>query len=143
VVESARRTKLIGTIALVALLVGAVGAVWLRTPKAPQHASPGAPALSAAEPAPTAEELEELRLITGAEAALRGGDTDRVFSLLYEHATRFPKGKLTATREMMHIRTLCKAGKAADAREEAATFAANNPGSALLEDLKGTCANQL
>lgn len=77
----------------------------------------------------------------GAEAALASGDSERAFSLLYEHATKFPKGELAALRQVVHIQTLCRVGKAAEAHQEAAAFRAQNSGSPLATRLQGSCAS--
>ena len=87
-----RRVKVVGTV----LLASALGAgLWgLRTSQQPP-----------AQPSPTANvsNPEELQLMNGAEAALASGDSERAFSLLYEHATKFPKGQLAALRQVVHI----------------------------------------
>ena len=89
-------------------------------------------------PIPNEATLEqELKLVHGAQTALKAGDTSRAFSLLYEHATRFPKGKLTQQRQVTHVVALCLAGKANDARDELAEFLLKNPGSPLAEQAQG------
>ena len=90
--------------------------------------------------APTGTALdEEAQLMSGAEQALAAGDTDRAFSLLYEQATKYRKGRLADQRELTHMRTLCRAGKPTEARDEAASFLAQHPGSALTPDVKLVC----
>lgn len=79
--------------------------------------------------------------MNGAEAALNRADTDRAFSLLYEHATKFPNGRLTALRQVVHIEALCRVGKAAEAREEAVRFLAQDPHSPLAARVRGACAS--
>ena len=90
--------------------------------------------------APTGTTLdEEAQLMNGAEQALAAGDTDRAFSLLYEQATKFRKGRLADQRDLTHMRTLCRAGKPTEARDEAKTFLAQHPDSAWAADVKLVC----
>ena len=96
-----------------------------------------------APPAPAASATpheEEQRLFRAAQAALAAGDTDAAFSLLYEQATKFPKGALAPAREVAHATALCRAGKQADARAEAAAFVAAHPDSPLSKDARSICA---
>ena len=96
-----------------------------------------------AAPAPAANSEpheEEQKLFRAAQAALAAGDTDSAFSLLYEQATKFPKGALAPAREVAHAQALCRAGKHADARAEAAAFVAAHPDSPLSKDARSICA---
>ena len=77
--------------------------------------------------------------MAGAERALAAGDTDRAFSLLYEQATKFPHGRLAARRDLTHVRTLCRAGKVADARDEAASFSAHHADPTLQALARAAC----
>lgn len=117
----------------VGLSVVAAVAAWLIWRRPPSVAT----VPSAAAPDPVL--AEEAQLMSGAQRALAAGDTDQAFSLLYEQATKFPKGKLAQQRELTHIRTLCRAGKAADAREEAAQFLAQHGDSRLATEVKTIC----
>jgi hypothetical protein len=84
---------------------------------------------------------EELKLVHGSQAALEAKDTSRAFLLLYEHATRFPRGKLNAERQVTHLVALCRAGKVGDAHAELADFLAKNPHAPLAAELQGVrCA---
>jgi len=82
---------------------------------------------------------EEAQLMLGAQHALANGDTDHAFSLLYEQATKFPKGKLAEPRELTHMRALCRAGKPAEARDEAANFLRQHGDSPLAAEVKTVC----
>lgn len=126
-------------LALALLLLGAAGAAWFvaRTPPPPRE--PPASVATATNPA-LETDAEERRLVSGAEAALARSDSDQAFSLLYEHATKFPHGKLAALRQAVHIQTLCRVGKAAEAREEAARFLAVSPDSPLANRVRSACA---
>ena len=121
--------KLTAKLALTVVLAGSLAALFsLRKP------APVAPTV------PTSEALdEETKLMSGAQQALAAGDTDHAFSLLYEQATKFPKGKLAEQRELTHMRALCRAGKPAEAREEAAGFLAQHGNSPLAAQVKTVC----
>lgn len=123
-------------VALAALLAGALGSAWygLRTPQPPAQPRD-------APDASVAPDSEELQLMNGAEAALASGDTERAFSLLYEHATKFPKGRLLRQRQAVHVETLCRVGKIAEAREETSDFLAQDPASPLAARVRGACAS--
>ena len=117
------------------LLAGVVAGTWfLRQASAPP--APVAPPVSAV----VAPQEEEQKLFQGAQAALAAGDTDTAFSLLYEQATKYPKGVLAQAREVTHAKTLCRAGKQTDARAEAAAFVAQYPDSPLSQEARLICA---
>ncbi len=138
-----RSMTTIGKIGLVLALVGAAGGVYavkkatlpMTLRDLPELARVPAPPLGAVSHEATLE--EEQRLVYGAQAALESRDTNRAFSLLYEHATRFPKGKLTPERQVTHLVTLCRAGKVVDARHELAEFLTNNPLAPLAAEVQG------
>jgi outer membrane protein assembly factor BamD (BamD/ComL family) len=98
----------------------------------------------ARSPAPSAEPTvdEEVKLINGAQAALRAGDTRHALELLAQHAARFPAGKLATLRQVTHMLALCQSGKTAQARQEAADFVADKPGSPFVERVKTICAER-
>jgi hypothetical protein len=98
---------------------------------------PAAPSASASEP--TID--EEVRLVNGAQAALRVGNTNRALELIGQHAARFPGGKLTTLRQVTHMLALCQSGKAQQARQEAASFLAKNPSSPFAERVSGICSS--
>jgi outer membrane protein assembly factor BamD (BamD/ComL family) len=120
-------------IALGLLLVGSLAALLVG-----QRPSPVTTVAPSAAPTEMALD-EEAQLMNGAEEALAVGDTDRAFSLLYEQATKFRKGRFAAQRELTHMRTLCRAGKPTEARDEAKSFLAQHPNSALAADVKLVC----
>ncbi len=104
----------------------------------PALARVAAPRADAADVLPNEATLEEeQKLVHGAQAALDAGDASRAFLLLYEHATRFPRGKLSAERQVTHLVALCRAGKVGDAHSELAEFLAKNPRAALAAELQG------
>lgn len=125
------------------LLVSVLTTGWLLLRATPRKAPTGAAplAVSAAQPPTTAApHEEEKQLFQAAQAALAAGDTDAAFSLLYEQATKFPKGALAGAREVTHATTLCRVGKKAEARAEAAAFVAAHPDSPLTKDARLICA---
>ena len=133
------------TVKLAALLVvvaAALGVLLLRRSGAPSPvgAAPSTtPSVGAPDPDPSSDD-EEAQLLHNAQASLAAGDTDKAFSLLYEQATKFPRGPLANEREVTHAQTLCRAGKPTEARAEAAAFVAQHPDSALRERARGICA---
>jgi len=124
----------------VVVVAATLGALLLRRAVPPPASLVAAPAPTPSVGAPPASDDEEAQLLNGAKAALAAGDTDRAFSLLYEQATKFPRGPLAQEREVTHAQTLCRAGKPTDARAEAAAFVAQHPDSALSGRARGICA---
>jgi len=96
-----------------------------------------AAAASASVGEPTID--EEVKLVNGAQAALRAGDTKRALELLNEQAARFPSGKLATLRQVTHMMALCQSGHAQQARQEAANFLVKNPSSPFAERVTGIC----
>ena len=95
------------------------------------------------EPAPSASEPtidEEVKLMNGAQAALRAGDSQRSLQLLREHRARFPTGKLATLRQVTHMMALCQAGQTTQARQEVSAFLAQNPDSPFAPRVQGICA---
>ena len=132
--QPARSAKLLKLGGALLLAAGVAGAWFVRESSAPPAAS--APAASSG----TAPHEEEQKLFRAAQAALAAGDTDTAFSLLYEQATKYPSGVLAPAREVAHATALCKAGKRADARAEAAAFVVAHPSSPLSQEARRICA---
>ena len=82
---------------------------------------------------------EEVRLMNGAQAALRSGDPKRALQLLAEHARRFPNGKLANARMITRMSALCTMGLSDEARREAERFLARNPNSPFSERVRNIC----
>jgi hypothetical protein len=82
---------------------------------------------------------EEVRLMNGAQAALRSGDPKRALQLLGEHARRFPNGKLANARMVTRMSALCTMGLSDEARREADRFLARNPNSPFSERVRNVC----
>ncbi len=83
---------------------------------------------------------DEVPLVSGAQTALRAGNTARALQLLKEHETRFPTGKLATLRQVTYMIALCQTGRASRARQEAARFLARNPNSPFAERVSGICS---
>ena len=105
-------------------------------PRTKADKGPDAAATSVSEP--TID--EEVKLVNGAQAALRAGDTKRALELLNEHAARFPSGKLATLRQVTHMMALCQSGHTQQARQEAANFLVKNPSSPFAERVSGICS---
>jgi outer membrane protein assembly factor BamD (BamD/ComL family) len=131
--KPARSVK-VAKLAAALLLAGVAGGAWFLRQAAPPPAAP----IEHSDPIEPHE--EEQKLFRAAQAALAAGDTDAAFSLLYEQATKFPKGALAPAREVAHATALCRAGKQADARAEAAAFVAAHPDSPLSKEARAICA---
>jgi hypothetical protein len=84
---------------------------------------------------------EEVKLVSGAQTALRAGDSRRALQLLGEHARRFPNGKLASARIVEHMIVLCSMGSVERARSEADRFLAGNPSSPFAERVKDICTH--
>lgn len=97
------------------------------------------PAPSAATEEPTID--EEVKLVNGAQSALRAGNSKQALELLAQHAARFPNGKLGTLRQVTQMMALCQAGQRAEARRQAAEFLARKPSSPFAERVKGICAD--
>jgi hypothetical protein len=93
---------------------------------------PSATATPAATHAPPPlTEDEETQMLEDAQDALRA-DPARALSLANQHAQRAPRGNLAQEREVIAIEALVKLGRAAEAKQRAARFAAAYPRSAQL-----------
>jgi hypothetical protein len=107
-------------------------------PRAKTDKATDATSASAGATEPTID--EEVKLVNGAQAALRAGDTKRALELLSQHAARFPAGKLATLRQVTHMLALCQAGQAPQARREAVSFLSKNPNSPFAERVSGICS---
>lgn len=72
-------------------------------------------------------EPDEGALLTLAMQARRRGDLDGAMAAIAEHERRFSNGALVIERKVERVRALCAAGKAAQARGEAAALARAYP----------------
>jgi len=105
---------------------------------------PLAPALTgmrAASNKPRREDVQEsyaaeLELMRNAHTAYAAHDFTSALVLVGEHARRFPSGLLSEEREALRVRCLLGAGRAAQARRAADSFAARFPRSVLLRRLQ-------
>jgi hypothetical protein len=86
---------------------------------------------------------EEARLLRRADNALHSGSFSYALQLLDELAVRLPNGVLAEERSAERISALCKLGRTAQAREEAARFLRSTPSSPLAKSVKASCAAPL
>jgi len=95
-----------------------------------------------AEPAkvePTAADLEaEMKLIRGADSALRAGRASEALSLLAQHQAEHPKASLAHEREGLRAIANCQIG-AAGASASAERFLEHSPRSPLAPRLRSAC----
>lgn len=101
---------------------------------------------AARESGPAPEELSpadslaaETALLRRAQAALSSGKPRSAFSILREHAQRFPEGVLAEERRALEVVALCDDGQVKRGRKQAKTFLAKHPGSALRERVAAAC----
>lgn len=92
-----------------------------------------------AKPEPTPADLEaEMKLIRGADAALRAGRASEALSLLAQHQTDHPRASLAHEREGLRAIAQCQVG-AADSTATAERFIARSPRSPLAARLRSAC----
>jgi len=84
---------------------------------------------------------EEVKLMNGAQLALRSGNPSHALQLLNEDARRFPNGKLASARAVAHMVALCRLGRGDEARLEAERFLAKNPSSPFADRVKAVCSS--
>ena len=109
-------------------------------------ASPSAPATEAPVPtvsvrpvvtasvapsaAPTSRDVElgkERALVDAARSALARGDSASALARIDEHARTFPRGQLSEPRDALRVQALAMAGRADEARAQAARFERTYP----------------
>lgn len=91
------------------------------------------------KPEQTAADLEaEMKLIRGADAALRAGRSSEALSLLAKHQAEHPRASLAHEREGLRAIAQCQVG-AAGAAAVGERFIARSPRSPLAPRLKSAC----
>jgi RNA polymerase sigma factor (sigma-70 family) len=83
---------------------------------------------------------EEVAVLDRASAALRKGDAAHALQWLAEHERRFPSGRLVDVRKATRVRALCRLGRDAQARAEAATLQREHPGSNVAQRVPLDCS---
>jgi hypothetical protein len=116
-------------------------AVTRPAPQAPPTPTSAVVAATPAELAGAADLGEQQALLDQARASLGRGDGPGALESLKAHSSRFPESVLTEEREALTIKSLVKAGRAADARARFLAFEARFPRSPLLPSLRATTAN--
>jgi hypothetical protein len=113
------------------------GASDVAPPKPAHTRAEKSPSVQAASGEPTID--EEVKLVSGAQAALRSGNASQALELLAQDAARFPNGKLATLRQVTHMMALCQSGQRAQAQKEAADFVAARPNSPFVERVNRIC----
>jgi hypothetical protein len=106
-------------------------------PAVPIVSPPGAPA-SASGPGDGI--ADETALLDKAQTALREGRPDAALSALDEHGTQYGDGVLREERIGARILVLCRLGRVAEARAEAARFLQESPRSPVAARVRSSCA---
>lgn len=104
--------------------------------------APPSPPPRAAEPSTPNAVAEETRMLREANVALQAGDASRALGLLDTHGRSFPNGVLSEERSAQRVFVLCKLGRVAEARAEAARFAKASPDSPLAPRVRASCAGE-
>lgn len=103
---------------------------------------PPSPALATASSDSESSRLAaEVAVLDRATEALRAGQAARSLQWLAEHERRFPAGRLVDVRKATRVRVLCKLGREAQARAEAAALRRDHPGSAVARRVPDACEN--
>jgi RNA polymerase sigma-70 factor (ECF subfamily) len=84
-----------------------------------------------------------MALLSEAQKALSAGQPERALQFLDEHARTFPRGTLAEERTAARIVALCKLGRVAKARSEAAAFLQRLPDSPLSERVRAACGDSV
>lgn len=84
-------------------------------------------------PSPPPGLEEEVAVLDRAAAALRKGDAANALQWLAEHEGSFPSGRLVDVRKAHRVRALCRLGREAQARAEAAALRREHPRSTVAQ----------
>jgi hypothetical protein len=85
---------------------------------------------------------QEAALLRDAEALLRKGDSVGALGVLGEHAREFSKGALTVERTALRVIALCRQGKQAQGRGEAALLQRHEASKPYRERIRRACADE-
>ncbi|MDI1448370.1 hypothetical protein [Polyangium sp. 6x1] len=117
-------------------------------PPAPAHPSaaavnapskrPAAP-VATNEPPPADTLLAETKRLRAAHGAMQGGDPEQALHLLDETSAGAEGQSMRAERTAARALALCKLGRVAEGRAEAARFLAESPGSPLADRVRKAC----
>jgi hypothetical protein len=80
-------------------------------------------------------------LLRDADLAVKGGDPQRALLLLERHAAAFPHSTLEPERMAERVFALCRAGRVAQARAEAAMFLTVHPEGPLALRVRSSCSD--
>lgn len=82
---------------------------------------------------------DEVALMQALSTALKQEDSSNVLALVAEHERDFPKGQFIEERRAAKARALCRSGKLAAGKKEAASFASRWPDSIHLPFVNQAC----
>jgi len=119
----------------------------VQKPLVPKPAASPVIAPAVPEPAPVEAPAphslaEELRLMSGAQQALRQHQPGDAMRLLEEHATRYPTGEMAEERAAIRILVLCEMNEVEDARREAEAFFSRSPHSPSTQRVRDSCIRE-
>jgi hypothetical protein len=108
-----------------------------RTTNQPEPPTRRAPRTEA--PVRDATLAEELAIVRRVHTALDRDDADAALAAIAEHERRFATGQLVEERKSLRVEALCRAGKAPQARAEAATFLREHARSPHADRVRSAC----
>jgi hypothetical protein len=82
---------------------------------------------------------EEIALLSRIRASLQAGASLKALQLLGDYQRRFDRPNLAMEADALHVDALCEAGQRDAAREQAAQFVTNWPGSPLEQRVRAAC----
>jgi TolA-binding protein len=108
-------------------------------PRASTHENPSH---AIAPETPESTLAEEMRLLGAGQRALNSGAFSEALRHFDEHRRRFPNGALAQERELKRIQSLCRLGRATQARAAAQAFAKRRPGTQSAERALAICRSK-
>jgi hypothetical protein len=82
---------------------------------------------------------EEIALLSRIRASVQAGAPSKALELLGDYQRRFARPNLAMEADALHVDALCEAGQRDSAREQAAQFVTNWPGSPLEQRVRAAC----
>lgn len=119
-----------------------IGPVTIPVPPSPRPRRPTTPAPAVDPELDAAKRLvAETALLRRARVALRDGDATRAIAAADEHRRTFADGELAEEIAFVRLSALCAAGRIADGKAAARSFATRWPGSPLATRAAQACAD--
>ena len=104
------------------------------------------PSVAASRSRPRAAKLDplvrETSLLRQAEASLRADEPAEALDVLGEHAREFPQSSLAVERAALRVIALCRSGKQAQGRGEAALLERHAASKPYRERIRRACAGE-